>query len=192
MLQSRVVVAMADGVEIRQVTDKLRKGGYLVVSQVRQAKEVLRVAFQIHPDVIILDNNLPDYSGLGIMQVLDEQRVAPVVLVADNPEQVIIRVRSSWVSGYVIRPYEEWELYLAIEVAMANYDKLNEVEQENIKLKKMLEARKVIEKAKGLLMEYRGLTEQAAFHYLQKLSMDQSRSLAKVAKDIIKWFENQC
>ncbi|MEW6727089.1 ANTAR domain-containing response regulator [Desulforudis sp. 1088] len=185
MLQTRVVIAVADDNERKKLRNKLVKAGHLVIAQVADAKETLRVTFQFHPDLVIFDTRLPDYGGLGVPQVIDEHRVAPIVFLAHDPRDIASMARTEWMLSYILVPYTDDELYLAIEVALANFRRLTALEQENTRLKRNVESRKLVERAKGLLMERKGFSERDAYKYIQKRSMDTSRSLAKVAREII-------
>jgi len=162
-----------------------------VVARTRNAGDTLRAAFEIHPDLALIDAGLPDYSGLGVLQILDEHRLMPVVILARNETDVLQHLVSAWVFGYLFIPCTEAEVRVAAETALANFRRAAALEQENRKLKKQLETRKVVERAKGLLMEKENLTESEAYKHLQKLSMDRSLPLARVAREIIEQFEDR-
>ncbi|MDI6710081.1 MAG: ANTAR domain-containing protein [Thermoanaerobacterales bacterium] len=191
MLQTRVAVAVADETERKSLRDKLVKAGYLVIAQVGEAKEALRVTFEFHPDLLLFDVDLPDFGGLAVPQVVEEHRVAPLVFLVSDPQDVLRYARHQWVFGYVLRPYTDEDLLLAVEVALANFQRLVPLEQENIRMKRQLEGRKLIERAKGLLMEYHGWSEKEAYRFLQRQSMDSARSLTRVAREIIIELERQ-
>lgn len=191
MLQTRVAIAVADETERKSLRDKLVKAGYLVIAQVGEAKEALRVTFEFHPDLLLFDADLPDFGGLAVPQVVEEHRVAPLVFLVSDPQDVLRCARHQWVFGYVLRPYTDEDLLLAVEVALANFQRLVPLEQENIRMKRQLEGRKLIERAKGLLMEHHGWSEKEAYRFLQRQSMDSARSLARVAREIIIELERQ-
>jgi len=191
MFKTRVLLATADETAARDLKDMLVKLGYLVVARTRNAGDTLRAAFEIHPDLALIDAGLPDYSGLGVLQILDEHRLMPVVILARNETDVLQHLVSAWVFGYLFIPCTEAEVRVAAETALANFRRAAALEQENRKLKKQLETRKVVERAKGLLMEKENLTESEAYKHLQKLSMDRSLPLARVAREIIEQFEDR-
>lgn len=191
MLRTRILVATADEAVARDLKDMLTKLGYLVVARTRNTGETLRTAFEIHPDLAFIDVQLPDYGGLGVLQILDEHRIMPVVILARDETDVLQHLVSVWVFGYLFIPCTEAEVRVAAEVALANFRRVTGLEQENRKLKKKLETRKVVERAKGLLMEKENLTESEAYKHLQKLSMNRSLPLARVAREIIEQFEGR-
>lgn len=191
MLRTRILVATADEAVARDLKDMLTKLGYLVVARTRNTGETLRTAFEIHPDLAFIGVQLPDYGGLGVLQILDEHRIMPVVILARDETDVLQHLVSVWVFGYLFIPCTEAEVRVAAEVALANFRRVTGLEQENRKLKKKLETRKVVERAKGLLMEKENLTESEAYKHLQKLSMNRSLPLARVAREIIEQFEGR-
>jgi len=189
MFKVRVLLATADEPLGRELKDMLTKLGYLVVARTRNAGDTLRAAFEMHPDLALIDAHLPDYSGLGVMQILDEHHLMPALVLARDESDVLQYLVSVWVFGYLFLPCTETELRVAAEVALANFRRAAALEQENRKLKKQLETRKIVERAKGLLMEKKNLTESEAYKYLQKLSMDRSQPLVKVARGVIELLE---
>lgn len=189
MPQLRILIAVPDTAESKKLHDTLLKAGHLVIAQVREAKDVLRLAFETQPDLVLMDPALPDYSGLGVAQVIDEHRLAPIVFVTRNYVDITRQAGNGWLFSYLLSPYNEDDLYLAVEVALSNFQRLLALERENARLKKSLEARKLVERAKGLLVDKKGLSEREAYKYLQKLSMDTSRPLVVVAREIIQDFE---
>jgi response regulator NasT len=191
MPQLRVLIAVQDAVESKNLYGKLLKAGHLVVGQAREAGEVLRRTFEIQPDLVLMDPGLPDYGGLGVAQVIDEHRVAPVVFVARNYIDITRQAGNGWLFSYLLSPYSDDDLYLAVEVARSNFQRLLVLERENARLKKTLTARKLVERAKGLLMDKQGWSEQEAYKYLQRISMNTSRSLTVVAREVINKFDEK-
>lgn len=185
MAQSRIVVAVESTVESKKLKDKLQKAGHLVIGQVHDAKDALRVTFQTNPDLVILDAGLPDYGGLGVAQVIDEHRMCPVILLASEVGDIVQRARQGWLLSYLLFPYTDDELYLATEVAIANFQRLVALERENTRLKNNLESRKLVDRAKGLLMDHKKLNEREAYKYLQRLSMDHAKPIARIARQVI-------
>ncbi|MGQ9497598.1 MAG: ANTAR domain-containing response regulator [Desulfotomaculales bacterium] len=191
MFKMRVLLATADETAGRNLKDMLVKLGYLVVARTRNAGDTLRAAFEMHPDLALIDAALPDYSGLGVMQILDEHRLMPVLVLARDEGDVLQHLAGVWVFGVLFLPCTETELRVAAEVALAGFRRAVALEQENRRLKKQLEARKVVERAKGLLMEKKSLIESEAYKYLQKLSMDRSQPFVKVARNVIELLEEK-
>lgn len=189
MPQLRVLIAVTDQREGKGLRDKLIKAGHLVIGQVQEAKDVLRVAFEIQPDLVMMDPRLPDYGGLGVAQVIDEHRVAPIVFITRDYADITRQAGRGWLFSYLLSPYSDEELYLAVEVAQSNFQRVLTLEHENARLRKSLEARRLVERAKSLLLEQKGWSEREAHKYLQKISMNTARPLSVVARSVIKEME---
>lgn len=183
----RVVIADGDSVSRKQVKEALGKEGYLVIAETIDARNTLKIVFQTEPDLVIIDSSIPGYQELEIARIIKEHRVAPIILIGDFYELgVYEEEKASWVMAYLLKPVSESSLLPTIEIALANFKELVRLEEENKNLRKALESRKLVEKAKGLLMEKRGLTEQEAYKYLQKNSMNRCVPIARIAKEVIK------
>lgn len=185
MIQSRILIAVGSRAEGKELKGKLQQAGHFVLGEVYSVKDVLRVVFQVHPDVVILDADLPDPGGLDAVQVIDEQRASAVVFVASDVGDIVRQVRRGGVQSYLLRPYTDEEVYLAVEVSIANFQRLATLEQENRRLKSNLEARKLVDRAKGLLMTRKRMNEQEAYRYLRRLSMDRAESMVRIARRVI-------
>jgi len=186
MFGARIVIADADVNFRKKLKEILNLAGYLVVGEVSEGRSALKVVFQTDPDLVIMDTMLPGAEGLGIIRIIEEHRVAPVILLAGSRGQDILEeAKASWIFAFLVKPVNEAHLLPTIEIAIANFRKFIKLEEENKKLKQALEERKLVEKAKGLVMEARALSEKEAYKYLQKLSMDNCLPIARVARKII-------
>lgn len=192
MYGTRIVIADADAAFRKKLKDTLIHAGYLVVGEVGDGRGALKVIFQTEPDLVIMDAKLPGAEGLGIVRIIEEHRVAPVILLSASHERDLLEeAKASWIFAFLVKPLSEAHLFPAIELSLANFKKFIRLEEENKKLKKALESRKFVEKAKGLLMEAKGFSEQEAYKYLQKLSMDKCLPIAGVARQIINFFSKK-
>lgn len=186
MFERRVLLADPDVEFRKKLKDLLQQQGYLVVAETEDGRSTLQAAFQNQPDLIIMEGNLPGSKGLEVARTIEEHHLAPVVLVTSHSHRELIEeAKFSAVLGYLTKPIDEANLMPTLEMALATFKRLVKIEQENRKLKKMLEEKKLVDHAKRLLIEKKGLSEQAAYRHMQKLSMDYSSSLAKVAQRII-------
>jgi len=182
----RIVLADPDPVFRVHLKEKLIKTGYTVVAEASDGRSALQLIFNIQPDLVILNLQLPGRSGLKIAQIITEQRVAPVILMAELDKQDELQdALQHWAFSYILKPVDEINLFPAIAVCVAGFSKLCQVEQENRKLRETIETRKILDKAKGLLIEFKGMTEQQAFKYIQKVSMDKCMPIKSVARQII-------
>ena len=186
MFGRRVLLADPDPDYRKRLKDLLTQHGYLVAAETEDSQGTLQAAFQTEPDVIIMEAKLPGSKGLEIARIIEEQHLAPVVLITSlNDRDIIEEAKFSAVLGYLIKPVDETSLIPTLEIAIGIFKRLVRVEKENKRLKKELEERKLVEQAKRLLMEKKGLNEPTAHRYLQKLSMDRCCSMAKISQQVI-------
>ena len=132
----------------------------------------------------------PEMDGISAAEVLTAERLAPVVLLtAYSQADLIERAKQAGVAGYVVKPFTESDLVPAIEIALARYQELRSLETEVANLKDLLETRKLIERAKGVLMDTHNLREADAFSRMRRLSMNSRRSMREVAEAILLAYE---
>jgi response regulator NasT len=186
MFETRVVIADADTENRQKLKEILTHAGYMVAGVVEDGRSALKVISQKEPDVVIMDARLPGSEGLEIARIIEEHRAAPVILLTEAHEQDIVEATApTWIFGYLIKPVEDKQLFMAIEIAIASFKKIVKLEEENKRLRQALEERKLVERAKGLLMEVKGMSEKDAYKYMQRKSMDNCVSIARVARQII-------
>lgn len=186
MYRARVVVGESDRFFKERLKDVLRRAGYTVIGEAGNGRLLLQVVFQTSPDLVIMEHQLPGSEGMGLAGIIEEHRVAPVVLTADLQQASVAElVRSPGVYGVLPRPLQEEMVVPVIELALAFFERAVLLEKEIGALRRTLEERKLVEKAKGLLMERLGLKEREAYRYLQKKSMDRCLPLAKVAREVL-------
>lgn len=186
MFKTRVFIAESDQMMYKKLKDSLVKLGYLVSGAVLSGRQGVSTIFQAQPDVVLMEAKLPGFRGMEAARVLEEHRLAPVILItSQNDRETIEEAKVSWVFGYLIKPVDEALLSPVIEVAVANFRRLIRLEEENQKLKALLENRQIIEQAKYMMMEKKGYTELEAHRFLQKNSMERGVSVVKVAQQVI-------
>lgn len=186
MFGTRVVIADADTENRQKLKDMLTQAGYMVVGVVEDGRSALKVIFQAEPDVVIMNARLPGSEGLEIARTIEEHRAAPVILLTEAHEQDFVgEAATTWIFGYLIKPVDDKQLFMAIEIAIASFKRIIKLEEENKKLRKTLEERKLVERAKGLLMEIKSMSERDAYKYMQRKSMDNCVPIVKVARHII-------
>ncbi len=188
----RVLIADDESITRTDLKEMLTNLGYLVVGEAVDARTAVNMAREIRPDVVIMDIRFEndDFDGIDAARVLMEERVAPVLLLsAYGDRELVQRAKEAGVMGYLLKPFREADLPPAIEVAMANFEQWLRLEKEAKDLREALETRKLVERAKGILMDRHGLSEAEAFRRIQKMSMDNRRPMKEIAQAIILAYE---
>ena len=158
--------------------------GHEVVAEASNGREALNLIESGNPDVAILDIKMPDMDGVSVAKKISS-RVPVIFLTAYTSRQLIEEAKDSGVIAYLTKPFREGDLAPAIELAVSQFLKTSQLTQHVTRLQEQLENRKVIEKAKGLLMAHEKLTEIQAYRKLQKISMEKNRTMKAVAEAII-------
>jgi response regulator NasT len=159
---------------------------YLVVGEVGDGQSAVNLARELKPDVLLMDIKMPDMDGIEAAKILTEEQIAPVVLLtAYSQKDLVDRAKEAGVVGYLVKPFREADLMPAIEVALSRFNEFKQVQQEVTDLQNALETRKLVDRAKGILMDIQGLDEQEAFRRIQKMSMNTRKPMKEVAEAII-------
>lgn len=160
--------------------------GYLVVGEVGDGQSAVNLARELKPDVVLMDIRMPDLDGIDAAKILTEEQIAPVVLLtAYSQKELVERAKEAGVVGYLVKPFRESDLMPAIEVALARFAEFQAMNQEVSDLQNALETRKLVDRAKGILMDTQKLDEQEAFRKIQKMSMNTRKPMKEVAEAII-------
>jgi AmiR/NasT family two-component response regulator len=186
MERTRVIVADDESLIRMDLREMLTNLGYLVVGEVADGRSAVNQARELRPDIVIMDIKMPDMDGIEAAKILTEERIAPVVLLsAYSQRDLVDRAREAGVTAYLVKPYREEDLTPAIEVALARFREFQELQQQVLDLQTALETRKLVDRAKGILMDKQGLSEAEAFRKIQKMSMDNRKPMKDVAEAII-------
>ena len=186
MERVRVVIADDESVICMDLREMLSNLGYLVVGEAGDGRSAINLARELRPDVVLMDIKMPDMDGIDAARALTEERIAPVVLLtAFSQRDLVERAREAGVVGYLVKPIQEADLAPAIEIALARFVEFRELEKEVDNLQDRLETRKLVDRAKGILMDTQGLTEADAFRRIQKMSMNTRKSMKEIAQAII-------
>jgi AmiR/NasT family two-component response regulator len=184
--RTRVIIADDESIIRMDLREMLTNLGYLVVGEAGDGRSAVNLARELEPDVAILDIKMPDMDGIEAARILTEEKIAPVVLLtAYSQRDLVERAKQAGVVGYITKPMRESDLTPAIEVAIARFFEFRALEKEVGDLKQALETRKLVDRAKGILMDTQGLTEAEAFRKIQKMSMNKRRPMKEVAEAII-------
>jgi response regulator NasT len=184
--QRRIIIADDESLIRLDLREMLISLNYDVIAEVGDGRAAVDLAKKLRPDLVIMDIKMPEVDGIAAAEELTREKIAPVVLLTAYSDQVLVaRAREAGVVGYIVKPFRETELMPVIEVAMARFDEFTSLEQELGDMKEALESRKVVERAKGVLMEVHGLRESEAFHRIRRTSMDSRKSMKEVAEAIL-------
>lgn len=185
-MPTRIILAEDDAVIRMDLKEELERQGYLVVGQVGDGQSAVNLARELRPDLVIMDFRMPELDGIAAAEILTREKIAPVVLLtAYSEEDLIERARTAGVVHYVTKPWRQSDLKPAIEIALSRFQEFRAIEAKVKDLEETLATRKVVERAKGVLMEKYKLTEQEAFRRIQKLSMNNRKSMREVAEAIL-------
>ncbi len=182
----RIIIADDESLIRLDLREMLTHLGYDVIAEAGDGRSALELARKLQPDLMIMDIKMPDLDGIAAAEELTREQIAPVVLLTAYSDQALVeRAKEAGVVGYVVKPFREAELMPVIELSLARFEEFRSLERELGDLKEALEARKQIERAKGVLMEVYGLKESEAFHRIRKTSMDARKSMRDVAEAIL-------
>lgn len=185
-MPTRVVVAEDEVIIRMDLCELLQEEGYQVVAECGRGDEAVRLVQELRPDVALLDIKMPGMDGISAAREISRERLAAVVLVtAFSQRELIEEAGDAGVHGYVVKPFERHDLVPAIEVALARFRSEQELVAQAATAEDRLEARKVVDRAKGVLMDAHGLSEKAAFDFVQKTAMHNRRQMRDVAQDVI-------
>lgn len=184
--QLRLVIADDESLIRMNLKETLVSLGYLVVGEAGDGVSVVNLARELRPDLVIMDIKMPKLDGIQAAKMLTEDKIAPVLLLtAYSDRELVDRAREAGVVNYIVKPFRDAELLPAIEIAMARYAEFQEIDKKIGDLQETLETRKLVERAKGVLMDAQGLKEQEAFRKIQQLSMNTRKSMREIAQAIL-------
>ena len=186
MERPRVIVADDESIVRMDLREMLESLGYLVVGEAGDGESAVHLSRELRPNIVIMDIKMPGMDGIDAGRILTEERIAPVLLLTAYSQQDLVgRAKEAGVMAYIVKPFHEADLAPAIEVALRRWREFRELEQEVEDLKEALETRKLVDRAKGILMDTQGLSEADAFRRIQKTSMDQRKPMKEVAEAIV-------
>src|ERR1051325_3080423 len=182
----RVLIAEDETLIRLDLKELLEKAGFEVCGEARDGQEAVELAREVEPDVAVLDVKMPRLDGIeAARRILDERPIPIVMLTAYGQDELVSRAVEVGVFGYLVKPFREQDLLPAIAAARARHEELQALREEAESLAEALAARKVIEQAKGLLMEKEQLTEGEAFARLRKASQASGRPLKAIAEAVV-------
>jgi two-component system, response regulator PdtaR len=182
----RVLVAEDEALIRLGLVEMLREEGYDVVGEAADGEQAVTLAAELRPDLVILDVKMPKLDGIDAASKITGDRIAPVViLTAFSQRDLVMRARDAGTMAYLVKPFAKRDLVPAVELAVSRFAELQALESEVANLNDRLETRKVIDRAKGLLMSEQSLSEPEAFRWIQRTAMDRRSTMKAVAEAVI-------
>jgi two-component system, response regulator PdtaR len=180
----RILVAEDEALIRMDLVEMLQEAGYEVVAQATNGQEAINLATEYRPDIAILDVKMPLLDGISAAEKIIS--IAPVLmLTAFSQRELVERARDAGVMAYVVKPFTISDLIPAIEIAISRHTQMKSLADEVADLHERLESRKVIDRAKGILMQALNLSEPEAFSWIQRAAMDRRLSMKEVAQAVI-------
>ncbi|MFC9509747.1 MULTISPECIES: ANTAR domain-containing response regulator [unclassified Streptomyces] len=185
-LTTRVVIAEDEALIRLDLKEMLEEEGYTVVGEAGDGEQAVELAREHRPDLVILDVKMPKMDGISAAEKIAEESIAPVLmLTAFSQRDLVERARDAGAMAYLVKPFSKTDVVPAIEMAVSRFTELKELEKEVADLTLRLETRKLVDRAKSILQTEYGLSEPAAFRWIQKTSMDRRLSMQQVAEAVI-------
>lgn len=182
----RVVVAEDEALIRLDLVEMLREEGYDVVGEAGDGQAAVDLAVELKPDLVIMDVKMPRRDGIDAASEIAAKRIAPVViLTAFSQRELVERARDAGAMAYLVKPFSVADLVPAVELAASRFKEVTALEREISDLSERLETRKVVERAKGVLMDKQSLTEPEAFKWIQRAAMDRRSTMKAVAQVVL-------
>lgn len=184
--KARVLVCEDEGLIALRLQKSLAKLGYQVVGEARDGEEAVAQAALLQPDAILMDIRMPKLDGIAATELIMAQRPTAIVMITAYSERELVdSALRAGASGYLVKPVSDEQIQPALEVALGRFGELNDLRGELADMKEALEARKVVERAKGILMRRFQLPEDEAYKRLQKMSRDRRQPIKDTAQQVI-------
>jgi two-component system, response regulator PdtaR len=183
---TRVVIAEDEALIRLDLKETLEEEGYQVVAETSRGDEVVALVREHRPDLAILDIKMPGGDGLTAASEITAERLAAVlILTAFSQRELVDRAREAGALAYLVKPFQRNDLVPAIELAIGRFEEMKALEEENKDLEQRLATRKIVERAKGLLMDELDMKENDAFRWIQRRAMDERRTMKDIAAQIL-------
>ncbi|SHL30818.1 response regulator receiver and ANTAR domain protein [Pseudonocardia thermophila] len=182
----RVLVVEDEALIRLDLAEMLSEEGYVVAGEAADGEQAVEQARKLRPDLVIMDVKMPKVDGITAAKQIVDERIAPVVmLTAFSQRDLIEQARDAGAMAYLVKPFARHELVPAIELAVSRFAEKRALEDEVATLAERLETRKLIDRAKGLLMAKQNMTEPEAFRWIQRTAMDRRTTMKAVSEAII-------
>ncbi len=182
----KIVIADDEAVIRMDLKEILQEAGHQVVGETANGRRAVAIVRDMRPDLVILDVKMPDMDGIEAARMIDADHLAPVLLLtAFDDAELIRRATDAGVLAYLVKPVEEKNLFPAMEIALSRWQEMQSLEEELEAMRDSLEMRKLLDRAKGILMKAHGITEDEAYRRMQRYSMEKRRPLKDIAAAVV-------
>ncbi len=186
MRSLRVVIAEDEPLVTQTLTEQLRHLGHRVIGEAANGEEVVNMVLDARPDLVIMDIKMPKLSGLQASRTIMEKAPVPIILLTAYTDDAFIEEAASvGAMAYLVKPVDERDLVPAIRLAVSQFEQLQSLRREVDDLREALETRKLVERAKGVLMRRLNLTEEEAFNRIQRQARNRQAKMRDIARAII-------
>lgn len=186
MQQLRIVIADNESIIRMDLRELLEEAGHIVVAEASDGVKAVELARKYSPDLVIMDIKMPEMDGIAAAKIISNEKLAPVLLLtAYSQKEIVEKAKDSGVLAYLVKPVKEANLFPAMEIALSLFQEFMELERELEDVKNSLETRKVLDRAKGILMDAYNLTESEAYRRIQQYGMSKRKSIRDVAQAIV-------
>lgn len=188
---TRVLIAEDEALIRLDLKEMLEEEGFDVVAEVADGASAVRLTRELRPDLVILDVKMPVMDGIQAAEEIAKERLAAILmLTAFSQRDLVEQARRAGAMAYLVKPFQKHDLLPAVEIAAGRFRDLSGLEREVDDLQGRLEARKLVERAKGLLQEREGMSEGDAFRFVQRQAMERRLTMRQVAEQIIERFDS--
>ncbi|WP_312516906.1 response regulator [Anaerospora sp.] len=182
----RIVVADNESIIRMDLRELLEEAGHTVVGEATDGVKAVDLARKHRPDLVIMDIKMPEMDGITAAKIISNEKLAPVLLLtAFSQKDIVEKAKDSGVLAYLVKPVKEVNLFPAMEIAISRFQEFAELERELEDVKNSLETRKILDRAKGILMDAYNLSENEAYRRIQQYSMSKRKSIREVAEAIV-------
>lgn len=182
----RIVIADNESIIRMDLKEILEEAGHTVVGEATDGRKAIELVRKYRPELVIMDIKMPEMDGITAAKIISNEKLAPVLLLtAFSQKEIVEKAKDSGVLAYLVKPVKEANLFPAIEIAISRFQEFTELERELDEVKRSLESRKILDRAKGILMQVHNLSENEAYRRIQQYSMSKRKSIREVAEAII-------
>ena len=182
----RIVIADNESIIRMDLKELLEEAGHTVVGEASDGVKAIELTRRHRPDLVVMDIKMPEMDGITAAKIISNEKIAPVLLLtAFSQKEIVEKAKDSGVLAYLVKPVKEANLFPAIEIALSRFQEFAELERELEEVKNSLETRKILDRAKGILMDAYNLNESEAYRRIQQYSMSKRKSIREVAEAIV-------